>query len=277
MDDFFRLNGSQFMLDYMTRLSKFLGESDLYCFARTCTLFYNALHERIPYNVHVSKDSFQRLDVLDYLQTERVISYYSCDSFQLPHNLQDHTQCATHARWMLENLYTEPERILHFVVSHDCKEMVTPVLNCINQLYPLDDNISVYLPDVKSEEMWDILSDLEIGISINTIADWTDTRSIRMVVLKWQEIVQTEISFFTKPIAINNLIGSWLQLPKSNWKSHALSKAYIQLQDIGLLSKRVCDRMTCWERTHFYAEHCECNMRSRHEIKPHTRKRLKRM
>ena len=280
MDDFFRLNGSAFMRDYMTRLSAFLGESDLYCFARTCTLFYNALHERIPYNVRVSEDSFQSLDVLEFLQRERVIGagvrYNRLKHYQKPHVLRDATSCVIHTEWMMRHLYCKPKKLMTFVVYHDCVEMVQPVIDFLTLLGKLNNDVRVPYSIIKSTRLLDVLQEKEVDIDLDQSV-WESTDALRVFVLHWNTIIDTRAHFFYDDDAFNGLIENWLSLPKSNWKSMALSNcANFMGTDTCLLSKDVCDAMTCWERAHFIHEKCKCQNKSRHEVKPHARKRLKR-
>lgn len=281
MDNFFCLNGSAFMRDYLTRLSKYLGESDLYCLARTCTLFYNALCEKIPHNVRVSEDSFQSLDVLEFLQRERVIEaglkHHRAKYYQIPHVLRDATSCAAHTEWMMRHLYCKPKRLMPFVVFHDCVEMVQPVIDFLALLELWNNDVRVPYSIIKSIRMLEVLQEKEVEIDLDTSV-WKSTDALRVFVLHWDVIVAEEGYFFDDEEQLNGLIRGWLPLPKSNWKSMALSNSGNCMgKDTFLLAKDVCDAMTCWERAHFIHEKCKCNDKSRHEFQLRPRKRLKRM
>ena len=135
MDTLLRLNGSQFCDNFLQRLSRYLEESDLYCFARTCTFFWQCLRTQLPFRVHVSEYSFQSLDVLDFLRQDSVLqdrSYYYVGNAVykiLPESVEKYVM------WMMNHLYCNRQELLRFVVINNCPRMVKPVVDYIHLLH----------------------------------------------------------------------------------------------------------------------------------------------
>jgi hypothetical protein len=166
---------------------------------------------------------------------------------------------------------------MSFVVFHDCVEMVQPVIDFLALLDQWNNDVRVPYSIIKSIRMLEVLHEKEVEIDLDTSV-WKSTDALRVFVLNWDVIVEEEGYFFDDEDNLNGLIRGWLSLPKSNWKSMALSNSRNFLGiDTFLLAKDVCDAMTRWERAHFIYEKCKCNDKSRHEIQPHPRKRLKRV
>jgi hypothetical protein len=275
---------SKVMPCFLDKMVQYLGESDLYCFARTCTLFYNVLYKNIPYRVCVSRESFQSLSVLDFLQSEGVIGFISekeshLKTYQKTYDLEDATKCALHTKWMMRHLYCHPKDLLRFIVLHDCVDMAAPVFQFLENMDEgMTTDFGIGYSQIKSVEMYNALKQEYIEMEWQTHVPWTSTDSISVLVQKWDDIRLEEHKFLNVPENIFAVLAAWLHLPKSNWKSKALYFLSYMLHDDDItLPQDLCDRMTCWDRIHFDINECECDDEIRHQTVPGPRKKLKSM